>query len=116
MTFAKPAAAALAVALAATSFASTAQADRYWKHRHHNNHHGGAVAAGAAGFFIGALAGAAASQPRYYYDDDYYYGSRSYAPAPAYYYDAPRAYYPSTGGWDRCDSNTSSAVSKPAGC
>ena len=123
MRLMKPVAAALAIGMAATTFASSAEA----RHRHN---HGGAFVAGAAGFAAGALLGSLA-QPRYrcgYYDDCYgagYYNEPGYYYAPAPVYAAPRAYYRQPpvyyrqqpvyngyNGYSDCDS--SSGVSRPA--
>jgi hypothetical protein len=96
MRFMKPAAAALAVGLAATAFAPTADAG----HRHRHRNHGAFFGGFAAGALLGALV-----QPRYgygYYDDyapGYYYQERRhyYAPPPRVYYDhqIPEYYGPS---------------------
>jgi hypothetical protein len=78
MRFMKPAAAALAVGLAAMAFAPTADAGRRNRHGDHGAFFGGF----AAGALLGALV-----QPRYgygYYGHDY---------APGYYYQEPRYYY-----------------------
>ena len=93
MNLIKPAAAVLAIGMAATTFVPTADA----RSRHHHNN--GAFFAGAAGFAAGALLGSLA-QPRYrcgYYDDCYAprYSRSYYQPRHSgYYYDEPRYYRP----------------------
>jgi hypothetical protein len=80
MRLIRPAAAALAVAVAATTFVPTADA----RHRRHHD----AFIAGAAGFAAGAFL-SAITAPRYpYYYDDYYYDDDNY-----YYDDYPGTYY-----------------------
>lgn len=100
MRYTKPLAAALALAIGATSFVGTAEA------RHRHRHHGGdAVAAGIFGLAAGALLGSAIAQPRPYY----YYREPIYvAPPPPVIYQPRAVYYqrpaPWTPDWyDYCD-------------
>jgi BA14K-like protein len=95
MRYTKPIAAALALAIGATSIVSTAEA----RHRHRHHHNGaGLAAAGIFGLAAGALLGSALAQPRYY---------RSYEPAPVYiapppppvYYQPSPAYYARPDPW-----------------
>ena len=76
MRYTKPIAAALAVTIAALSFATSAEA----RHRRHHHRGGGdEIAAGLFGFAAGALLTGALSQPRY--------------GAPSYYYYEPQPVY-----------------------
>jgi len=109
MRLIKPAAATLAIAMAATTFASTADAQRHHRffHHHRSFHHGGAFGAGVAGFAAGALLGSLTTPsygyygdyydygyaPGYYYQRPTYYAPRAYYRAPRTYYRTPRAYY-----------------------
>jgi hypothetical protein len=101
MRFLKPISAALAVALAASTFAGSAEARDGWRWRHHGGYHHGhnndAWVAGAIGFGAGALLGSALSRP-YYYSPAPVYAYRPapvypaapvYRPAPVYYRAAP---------------------------
>lgn len=120
MRYTKIFATGLALTIAATSFATTAEA----RHRYRN--HGDAFAAGVLGFTAGAFLGSAFAGPRYYYDDyepryyydepDYYYAPRApvyYRQAPVYYRQAPPVIYREAPGYsDPCDAPTGS--SKPA--
>jgi hypothetical protein len=116
MQFMKPAAAALALAMATTSFASSADA----RSRYYHRHHGGEIGAGIAGFAAGAFLGALA-RPHYsygYYDDyyapGYYYEQpRYYAPAPVYVA-PPRAYYREEPRYYRPGCDSDGSVSRPA--
>lgn len=105
MRLIRPAAAALAIAVTATTFVPTADA----RHRRHHD----AFIAGAAGFAAGAFL-SAITAPRYpyYYDDDYYYyddyPEAYYAPAPVYV--SPPVYAPR-----RFECDSSGAVSPPPG-
>jgi hypothetical protein len=89
MRFLKPVAAAMALSVAALSFASSAEAGH--RYRHHRHHGGDAAAAGIIGFAAGAILGGALSQPRYrtyrYYEPAPVYVEPPvvYQPAPTYY-------------------------------
>jgi hypothetical protein len=85
MRFVKPLAAALALAIAATSLVGTADAGHRWRGHHHSGH-GDAIGAGILGFAAGALLSGAFAGPRYY--GSYYEPApvyRTYQPAPVYY-------------------------------
>jgi hypothetical protein len=90
----KSIAAALAVAIGAVSFATSAEAGR----RHHHHHGGDALAAGIFGFAAGALITSLA-QPRYVYDPYYYQPAPVYAQPPVYSYQPAPVYNTHPAPW-----------------
>ena len=88
MRYMKPVAAALALAIGASTLVGTAEAGR--RHHHHHGDAAGVAAAGIFGLAAGAILGSALAQPRYYRYDQAY---GQPLPPPVVYQEATPVYY-----------------------
>jgi hypothetical protein len=88
MRYMKPIAAALALAIGASTLVGPAEAG--YRHHHHHGDAAGFAAAGIFGLAAGALLGSAIAQPRYHNYEPAYVQS---PPPPVVYQEATPVYY-----------------------